>query len=444
MTSKFETFKVPQDEIFWKEEPWDAYIPKGGFIEDFVTALRGVATPSSLCLWSAIGIISAMLKRDTWLGWYPKPLLPNLYILLVAPPKMCAKSTGILFGLDVAREVPEYFKHIGDIGSALKKQIRTSSSRATPEGIITKLQPEEFTWEEHGIIKTGSTGSQLAFMISELSTFLTKTQYNIGLISKLTDLYDGKATDDDLTATHKQRYLKDIYVTLMAGTTPDDLKDVIPEEAFGGGFMSRCIIVMEKKPIREYPMPRGVINNAEKRLAERLAWILKKSQGEFTLTKEAREYYNKWYKKWIRHVSEINSTKIRDLLLRSDTNLLKLALILTVQTYYETNTITLETLMQAETLLDRTIESSIVALNEIGASFYHSKLETIKTMIQRKGKYARRTLLQNCSGQQVNAELLTKLLEQLVQEDKIKVLRDGREHQSVTTASNELYVWIGG
>lgn len=439
----FTPFVIPKDEIFWKEEEWDEFVPKGGFIEDFVTALRGVATPTSICLWSAIGLISASSGRSVYMEWYPEPLLANMYIIVVAPPKMCAKSTGINFGARIMKLLPDYYRSVGDEGRAMKKHIRTSSSRATPEGIITALVPEEYTYEQNGVIYSGSTGSQLAFVVSELSTFLTKTQYNIGLISKLTDLYDGKVSDDDITAGQKRRFLKDIYVTLLAGTTPDDLKDVIPEEAFGGGFMSRCIIAMQKEIVRPYPKPRKVIDKAELQLAERLAYVLKKSEGEYTLSKEAEDYYEKWFLKWSKTVGNTSSIKVRDLLLRSDTNLLKLSLLLTVQNYEVSHQISLETLKQAERLLNKTIESSIVALNAIGESFYHSRLSLLKELFKKKRKIARRTLLQYVSAYQVNAELMSKLLDQLAQEEFITIRKDGRIHTVASSTSTELYLWTG-
>jgi len=83
---------------FWKTEDFDEFLPEPGFMTDFVMALRGVESPTIFAFWAAAFVMSTVLKRDAFLQWYPENIFPNLYIMLVAPPRVCAKSTSLSFG----------------------------------------------------------------------------------------------------------------------------------------------------------------------------------------------------------------------------------------------------------------------------------------------------------------------------------------------------------
>ena len=86
----------------------------------------------------------------------------------------------------------------------------------------------------------------------------------------------------------------------------DHLSSAIPEEAFGGGFLSRVILAPENTVYRHYPRPREVVKDANRRLAEDSSTFLNKAQGEVKLTEEAEEFYNKWF---VKYDNELFATK---------------------------------------------------------------------------------------------------------------------------------------
>ena len=119
------------EDKFWPEENWDHYVPETGWISDFVLALRGIETPTSFCLWTAISIISSVLKRDCWLRWVPQNLYPNFYIILIGPPKT-GKTTAALFGDELMRYMVDY---LPTERMKMQKKIEMYRSRITPEAL---------------------------------------------------------------------------------------------------------------------------------------------------------------------------------------------------------------------------------------------------------------------------------------------------------------------
>ena len=262
----------------WADEEWDKYLPASGFITDFVTATRGIESPTQLAVWAAIFTISSLLKRDAYLQWYPNPLYPNMFIVMVAPPRICAKSTIARVADEILVEFPSL---ITDHKLSQRKKLPIIRSKATPEGISMMLKPtvDSIIDEKTQKVMLITRDSHLAIIISELSTLINKKLYNQGLIGKLTDLYDCKELDSDVTQGRGEQEFKNIYVTLLGATTIDGLKDAIPEEAFGDGFMSRVILVNQPSSTRSYPMPFNIPEIGLQDLIKRAAFMAENALG---------------------------------------------------------------------------------------------------------------------------------------------------------------------
>jgi hypothetical protein len=436
---------------FWGNEEWDDLIPKNGFLYDFTLSLKGMKSSSFFCLWTGLGFFSALVKRDAFFEWYPDNLLLHLYVILVGRPSS-GKSNAITRMKAVYKEMlkmmektdPLLYEH---------KRLTLVTGRMTPEMIPDQLLPQKFTKPitlPNGRIENIHVDrhSQIAFVISELTDFLGKQSYNMGLIDKLTKLFDGEVDDADLTVKNGRREFRDIYVTLLGATTFDHLTSAIPEEAFGGGFLSRVILCPEHIIHRHYPRPKEVIKDVNKKLAERLLWIVNKAQGEVKLSPEAEEYYNSWYERYDTLLYKTKDDKSINFYQRYEIKMLKVASLLRLQSYEEGNEISLTDLKLAIEIVDKTFKKGEGLFASLGADeFTKTREKIIKILSDTRDKRTiRRALMQKLSPTGVRVQTLNEALIQLYQMGEISIWTPhkkkagGRYTNFVSDNGKELYL----
>ena len=422
---------------FWKDEPGDDMIPEG-WLSDFVLSLRGIETPTIFALWSGIYTLSVVLKRDSFWKWVPDPLVPNLYVVMVGPPKT-GKSTGANFGDKIARLSENYYS---DPWVAAKKHLNIFRGKVTPEAFSLALQSQEIIVTMGERRRKYHSGSEVALYISELASLLGKQNYNEGLVTRLTDLYDCKVKDNELTIKRGALDFENIYVTLIGATTPTALQDSIPEAAFGEGFMSRVILVDIPSRTRSYDMPRRVEGAADdEELAKRLAWVAEKSMGEYDFTPEAREAYRKWYEFFDRKLRKRAGERHSEMLNRYDIHLLKLSLIIRAQRYREGLDVTLEDFEAARRLLDYTFDSSERVVDNVGIPLYTQMYNRLSDYLENYREKTRRQLLTTFGKYGINSDWLDKILAHLYQEGKIEILLDREKRGEVSHHGREKYFW---
>lgn len=436
--------EVPKPFIEPVEKPYpidavDRMLPSPGFVTDFVNTGRGMESPTLFFFWNALWLISTVLRREAWLRWYPKPMWPNLYLLLVAPPALCRKSTSMDIATDLLHLLPYYMPTSLD---AYKQTSRIVTGKATPEGIIGALEPQQKIFFDHNAegssMITVERGSQIAISISEFAVFLGKQQYNAGMVNMLLDLFDCKDSDSELTRGRGDKPLKDIYCTLQGGITPDGLKSSIPEEAFGGGFMSRLVMAYQDIPTKIYPIPKVLEGYPSvDDLRVKIAWIAMNAKGEYYLTPEAEQYYSEWYHSWKASLF-VRGMDNKDEF-RTDSLILRVAILLRAQEYRLGNDITLENIRVAHHLLEYTIATSKRATEDIGATKYSQYLHACKRAIQRRGSISRRELSQKMSPRGVSSMELTAIVEQLAVEGFCRITLNGAPTDRSSGSGKEIY-----
>lgn len=425
------------EDRFWVPEPWDDNLPKGrGFVSDFVFATRGMETPTSFCCWSALYLISSVLRRDAWIKWFPKPLYANLFVVMVAPPRICGKSTVSNLGGKILREFPE------EITNAVIKLVKSPhiiQNKATPEALIKALEPTAVNVPVGTFMRRIDQGSQVAIIVPELETFLGKQKYNEGLIGLLMDIYDCHDRWEYHSVVHGIQQMRDMFVTFLGATTPEGLELSINDAAFGQGFMSRVIIVYEARSTRCYPKPRpvpGAPSNQE--LERRLAWVATNANGEYDLSPEALALYETWYKDF-RKKLEGGGEKIK-LLYRMDNMLLKLSMLIRAQRYEVGNVIEVQDFEDAKRILDATYKMAWSALDSVGATQYHRYLRAAENVIREKGQVSRRDVLMAVRWE--DSKQCTQAMSQLYQEGKIRITSNGSDRNQASSNGAEVYTWI--
>lgn len=452
-------YRVPvaygEEEIeapFYKPNQWDFLVKVPGFFRDFMYTYRGVRTQSSFALWGAAFAVSSVLKRQSWLDFSPlPPIYPNLYLVFVGPPAS-GKSTVIRA---VERLLHDYHYVIGDANEqALKvqeiKRTQLLRSKATPEALMMTLSRWKRSYLDlHGHeVDVDEPQAEAILIVSELDTFLGKQTYNSGLISKLTDWYDCKEYDSDDTVKRGGVVLRNIFLSLLGGTTPDKLDKTFPEEILGGGFMSRTILVNEGSCPISFAKPKVVPGAPdEEELKKRLAWISVRKWGEFTMSEKAEVEYERWYNLHYSQLLDMEGSPEMHLHERMDQHLLRLAILFRAQRYSIGTEISVEDVIGAERVLDATYRTAYSAIEDVGAGPYQKWYNRARYLLQKakkeKKSLTRRQMLRQMSPYQCNSENVTRIIQHLFDEGYIDMQRDGNRIDHATNAGREVYTWVG-
>jgi len=434
-------FVEPEGPKLYPRDTLDSMLPEPGFITDFVNTGRGMESPTLFFVWNALWLLSTVLKREAWLRWYPGKLWPNLYVVIVAPPALCRKSSSMTIGDKLLRSLPSCLPSTLD---AYKKETKIITGKTTPEGLLGALAPDTKMFfkreevDESAKLVTVEKGSQVALSISEFAVFLGKQQYNTGMVTLLTDLFDCKDSDAEVTRGRGEKPLTDIYVTLFGAITPDGLRMSVPEEAFGGGFMSRMIIAYQGVPTKIYSMPKrftGYPTWEDLRL--KLAWIAQNAVGEYYLTPEAEAYYDSWYREWKSHIFESGSDRPEEN--RIDSLILRVALLMRVQEYRPGQDITVANIHDAKRLIEFTMATSKYATEDVGGTVYSTHMHAVKRLIERRGSVDRRRLSQFMSSRGATAKEISDIIDQLSTEGFLRIKFNDTVLSNCTGAGKEVY-----
>ncbi len=225
--------------------------------------------------------------------------------------------------------------------------------------------PDSVTWQAlfdsfadaATVVEGVGTTSPLTVAASELGTFLDPQ--NRELVDVLNDMWDGKERPiTRRTRGEGQSQIERPWLNLIGCTTPGWLEEHVPAVMFKGGFMSRTVFVYQERKrfltayIREkmgahasdYAILRQHLINDLRTISE--------IKGEYTLSREAVEWGEAWYK---RHWTEQNPHGLDKELFgpyfaRKQTHIHKLAMVLAAATSNKPR-IELYHLTQAEQLV---------------------------------------------------------------------------------------------
>ena len=243
--------------------------------------LKRHEAPEIFNQWVASSAISATIRRKVFLDVGFRTIYPNLFVILVAPTGK-RKSAAI------------------DQGEELLKLAQCApifANKATPEGLLADLQ-DSMKWSKGEGKKSLLQGAETFIIADEFTTFVGNKALESGLLPILTNIYDCK--NDWKYKTRTQTYIKlyNIWIGMLAATTPEMMHQSIPREIVGGGFSSRCNFVCQMSYERKKPVWK--LTKEEQKLRFNLVYDLKtiaKIKGQMQMTKGVRDFYESWYMK---------------------------------------------------------------------------------------------------------------------------------------------------
>ena len=246
------------------------------FLDDWLTTYADYTeeqeSPSLFHFWVGTAVIAAALERRCWIhrGYYT--LFPNLYVVLIGASARVRKTSAINIGFELYREA---------ITSGV-----VVSQKTTAEALISIFV--------EGFKERGVSGG--AIVADELGVFLGGQAKNMDLMQLLTKWYDCPKHFEYHTMMRGKEVMDLVYCNMIAGTTPQWLKDSMPPHAVGGGFTSRIIFVYQDKPEKLIPFPELTQEMLVLRgkLMHDLR-VISQLKGEFKFTDKAKGWYEDWY-----------------------------------------------------------------------------------------------------------------------------------------------------
>jgi hypothetical protein len=373
------------------------------FLDLYLEYTQKQESPEMFHLWTAITILASALGRKCYIdkGYYY--LFPNLFTILVAGSARCRKSTAINLGIELLLEVPD---------------VRVVSGKITPEKFI------------HEIADPSPNGPAPSTLVhaSELSVFLTKQSYGEPLIHVLTELFDCPKSWTYKTRNKGEAHLRDVFLCILAATTPDGIAKGIPPSAIHEGFASRVMFCYQADTQKRNPFPHLSPQelDAKIRLKQMLAQRSSLA-GAFTLTPEARQWYKDWYDVYMAEPPP--DKMLAGMHARKHDHLLRLAMIFAAS--YGLTIVEPGDLEAANLTLTSTEALAPKAFSELGGDDLTHHISRARSIMLKLKRLQRSELLRKLAP--ANASQLKIILDTLIQTGEVK-------YESETST---LLVWSG-
>lgn len=236
-------------------------------------------------------------------------------IVCLVGPSGSRKSTAINLATSILAEIPDVNILANKLSGPSLLDSLNRGMAAGPDGVI---RPAD----------------SLGFIAApELSVLLPKAQYVEEIIPILTDLFDAKKGPwTHTTRGHGKTELMSPMVTGLWGSTPDWLETNIPQNAYGGGFMSRIFFIWHPKTIKSNPLPEttSALARLRREILAELLWIHNTVDGKFEWTDNAKKWYIQFYERWNNQVDEDSSPQRQGYNNRRPEHLVRLGMCLAV------------------------------------------------------------------------------------------------------------------
>lgn len=246
------------------EVNFDLLVPASGWLHDYIEYTKQTEPPTVFHFFAGMVAIGSALARNVFFDMGAYQIFPNLCIVIVAPSGKCRKTSACNVAVGLYRAIG---------GNIL-------ADKVTPEALISAFQSQ-----------TSATGLIYA---PELAVFLGKQKYQEGMVPLLTALFDCPKDWSSATIMRGENHLYNVALSFLVCSTMDWIQTAIPRDAFGGGFMSRLLFVVQNETPRSFPHPPPMDQSLQNSLKSRLFGYTK-LKGKFTITPEADEWYVKWY-----------------------------------------------------------------------------------------------------------------------------------------------------
>lgn len=227
-------------------------------LDDWVQGYQELCAPKQVpplyAEWAALSTMSSFIQRRYWYYSWGKPTYPTLFVILVGEPAV-GKGIAMEPAEDILHELP---------GQNIAADSMTVAALA-----------DEF--KDPSNAQNHAKGAKVVECIpvtvisKELQVFLP--EYSPSMLGRLISLWDLKGYSERTRKEGEKLYFPNAHLTMIAGTTPSFMASLLPEQAWEGGFMSRCITVyhsdvaerlfQEEAPGKDNMLFENLVNDAK-------------------------------------------------------------------------------------------------------------------------------------------------------------------------------------
>lgn len=307
------------EETHREEEDFRSLLPTNGFLGDYMRYTDRQESPGSYHFWVGLTVLGAAMQRNVWISKGIYKVYPNLYTILIGPSGKCRKSRAMSLGLDLL-EGYDWANVMAD--------------KTTPEALLAALHVGTPTFQKvdnstggptiHINPNLDSCGIAAAY---ELAVFISKQNYNSGMVGLLTTLYDCPTSFKYLTRNKKPLVLKNVFLSMVGASTPEWLATNLPADSFEGGFMSRVVYVVRQRRDRNIAIPENPDAGETDRLKKHIENV-HQAVGEVKFTAAGRAWFDNWYTST--EAIPVTDTSMLGFVERKPDTILKVAMIMAV------------------------------------------------------------------------------------------------------------------
>lgn len=247
------------------------------WIEGFLEFTEGIPSPEQFRLWSAITAVAASLERRVWIASAGDKVYPTFYTLLVGKPGS-GKSQAI--------------RHVSAMWYATK-ELKVAPHSVTKASLTDELEAAKRTMVLKGTNELIEYHS-LQIAASEFGVLVPA--HDLDFLNFLNQIYDNDPNYRESRRTGGRKVeTVNPQINILAGTQPAYLATLLPEEAWGMGFMTRIIMVYSgSKFTPRLFSDRPQHNEKFAALVLQLKDLLK-IHGKIELEIEAMEAIQQWF-----------------------------------------------------------------------------------------------------------------------------------------------------
>lgn len=345
--------------------------------------------PDCYNVWSAISVVSSVLKKRVWVNRGTFKIYPNQYIVLVGPPGV-GKGTAIHPAHDFIREhKPPLANYISDRVTA--PRIIELLSKGFPTTII-----------QNGLPILGSDATAV-LMCSELQTFLGSSDW---MLPFLCDVWDNKPFNYD-TKNKGTHTVKDLCVSLIGACVPEFIRriDKNTGEAVNGGFTARTLFIFAAEKSKSLAWPAAFAGDKDlEHDLERISHL----SGDFSFDPLARILWERNYRAI--QVTDDDSLVVRNFKARQSIHIMKVCMALSAA-QDDSMVIAGAIMDMAIQLVQQVLESLDITFRGVGESPLAEATAKIQGYIERKGIATRAEILKDCyrsvTGEDLDRVLFT-------------------------------------
>jgi len=357
---------------------------QNSFLRKYIESVSSVTdAPELFILFSGLGLMSGILNKFYFK--YPRKTFLNLYILLLAPSTYYRKSVTV----DIAAD---YLMNI-------------NPDLLFPESFTTEALLEILSKQNRGLLRWSE--------LIQVKEFQFGSDYNRGLPSLLTDLFDYKEKIKRWTKTGKVEIVEPIISILAAGIS-SWLVQNLNQLDFQGGIWTRFLFVPVPEEERKFQLPKEFILDSE--IQDKLKG-LDNLKGQKMDMSKILHLMEGWGQNHMKQTLQLQNDILQANFQRLEVMLLKIACLLQLAENGSTS-VEPETFQEAVRIIEY--------LKRILPNFFDEEIKfsevdkakaKVRKLLKRKGSLKKTDILR---GANINTDLAKKVLDQLVEEGEIK------------------------